>query len=132
MAASDGGIIPQPDLNRRVTHHDFELKELSTTYQLNTSFHYMIPSTPNFIGLEFNKEMSDGEFDIILRPQMRVSVADNLLIGIVTGIPIDKSEERLSTILRLIYEPGHRIGTKEAEKIPEKDNHENFKHTDER
>lgn len=92
-----------------VTHHDFELEELATTYQLNTSFHYMIPSTRNFIGLEFNKEMYDGEFDMTIRPQMRVSVANNLLIGIVTGIPIDKSEERLSTFLRLIYEPGHRI-----------------------
>lgn len=92
-----------------VAHHDFELESVATTYQLNTSFHYMIPATRNFIGLEFNKEMYDGEFDMTIRPQMRVSVANNLLIGIVTGIPIDKSEERLSTFLRLIYEPGHRI-----------------------
>jgi hypothetical protein len=39
---------------------------------------------------------------------MRVGIADNLLIGIVTGIPIKRENERLSTFLRLIYEPGHK------------------------
>jgi hypothetical protein len=40
-------------------------------------------------------------------PQMRVDISDNLLIGIVTGIPISKENERFSTFLRLIYEPKH-------------------------
>ena len=40
-----------------------------------------------------------------IRPQMRVEVTDQLLIGIVTGIPISKENERFSSFLRLIYEP---------------------------
>jgi len=42
-----------------------------------------------------------------IRPQMRVGVADNLLVGIVGGVPLRRSEERLSSFVRLIYEPGH-------------------------
>lgn len=83
---------------------------LSTSVQINTNLHYMIPGTRNFIGLEFNKEVSKGNFDMVIRPQMRVSVADNLIIGIVTGIPVSKENQRLSSFLRLIYEPGHRGG----------------------
>lgn len=92
-----------------VMHHEFATGSLHTIYQANTSFHYMIPKTKNFIGIEFNKEFDQGEFDMTIRPQMRVSVADNLIVGIVTGIPVDRTDERLSTFLRLIYEPGHRI-----------------------
>ncbi|WP_031529827.1 HAEPLYID family protein [Dyadobacter crusticola] len=91
-----------------ILHHDFATRQLESEFQINTSFHYMIPSTRNFIGVEFNKQTYAGEFDMTIRPQMRVSVADNLLVGIVAGIPVDKTQERLSTFLRLIYEPGHR------------------------
>lgn len=88
--------------------HEFETGYLETNWQINTSFHYMIPSTRNFVGVEFNKEVYHDQFDMVIRPQMRVGVADNLLVGIVTGISVDKTSERLSTFLRLIYEPGHK------------------------
>ncbi len=87
--------------------HRFADREVHTEWQINTSFHHMISGTRNFIGLEFNKTVADRNFDMVIRPQMRVTVADNLLIGIVTGIPISKTNERFSTFLRLIYEPGH-------------------------
>lgn len=77
------------------------------SYQFNSSFHYMIPGTRNFIGLETNKRWQHTDFDLTFRPQMRVSVADNLIVGIVGGIPVRRENERLSTFLRLIYEPGH-------------------------
>ncbi len=32
-----------------------------------------------------------------MRPQMRVGIADNLLIGIVGGIPVSRESERLSS-----------------------------------
>jgi hypothetical protein len=67
----------------------------------------MIPGTRNFIGLEFNKEFNQGDFDMTIRPQLRLDVADNMLIGIVTGIPIKRETERFSSFLRLIYEPGN-------------------------
>lgn len=79
-------------------------------WQWNTSMHYMIPGTRNFIGIEFNKTFAD-QFQMVLRPQMRVGLADNLMIGIVSGIPIRRSNERLSSFIRLIYEPGHRHKT---------------------
>jgi hypothetical protein len=70
--------------------------------------HYMIPGTKNFLGLEFNKEFSKSDFDMTIRPQLRVGIADNILLGIVTGIPIKRENERFSTFLRLIYEPKHK------------------------
>lgn len=76
-------------------------------WQWNTNIHYMIPGTRNFIGIEFNKTFAD-QFNLLLRPQMRVGLADNLMVGIVSGIPIKRSNERLSSFIRLIYEPGHR------------------------
>lgn len=77
--------------------------------EINSNFHYMIPGTRNFIGLEMNKQFTHKDFDMTLRPQMRVGITDKLLIGIVTGIPVNRENERLSTFLRFIYEPGHRL-----------------------
>lgn len=91
-----------------VIFHHFSTKEMHTSWQINSSFHYMIPGTRNFIGLEVNKVTHSSDFDMTLRPQMRVGITDNLLIGIVTGIPIGRENERFSTFLRLIYEPPHR------------------------
>lgn len=88
--------------------HHFTDKSINTNWQINSNFHYMIDGTRNFIGVEFNKEVFKGDFDMTVRPQMRVGIADNFLIGIVTGIPVKRRNERLSTFLRLIYEPGHK------------------------
>lgn len=85
--------------------------DVHTTWQINSNLHYMITGTRNFVGLELNKEVENNRFDMTLRPQMRVSVTDNLMVGIVTGIPIRRTNERFSSFLRLIYEPGHRKQT---------------------
>lgn len=81
---------------------------LETVWQINSNVHYMIPGTRNFIGVEFNKELTNGDFDMVIRPQMRVEVTEQLLVGIVAGIPFMKEEERFSSFLRLIYEPKHK------------------------
>lgn len=78
-----------------------------TAYDINTSFHYMITGTKNFIGVELNKTIDNGDFDMTVRPQMRLGIADNLLIGIVAGIPVNRENERLSSFVRLIWEPKH-------------------------
>lgn len=85
----------------------FRDKLTHTTWQINSNFHYMIPGTRNFIGVEFNKEAAKRDFDMTIRPQMRVGIADNLLVGIVAGIPVNRENQRFSTFIRLIYEPGH-------------------------
>lgn len=85
----------------------FEEEKSKVNWQVNSSFHYMIPGTRNFIGVELNKEVFEGRFEMTLRPQMRVGLADNLLVGIVTGIPVNREVERFSSFIRLIYEPRH-------------------------
>jgi hypothetical protein len=77
-------------------------------FQMNSNLHYMISGTRNFIGVEFNKDFRKSDFDMVIRPQMRVGISENLMIGIVTGIPIKRESERFSSFLRLIYEPKHK------------------------
>jgi hypothetical protein len=78
-------------------------------YDINWNANYMIPGTRNFVGLEVNQVIrSTGDVDITFRPQIRVGIADNLIVGIATGIPILRENERMSSFIRLIYEPGHR------------------------
>lgn len=86
----------------------FAEAKTNVSYDVNTSFHYMISGTRNFIGVEINKTIDEkNDFHAVLRPQMRVGIADNLMIGIVTGIPLSRNNERLSSFLRLIWEPKH-------------------------
>lgn len=91
-----------------VINKHFHDNSAVTSWQANSNFHYMIPGTRNFIGVELNKSIEQGNFDMVIRPQMRVGIAENLLIGIVTGIPVSRANERFSSFLRLIYEPGHK------------------------
>ena len=89
--------------------HSFKTNKLSVDYQINTSVHYMITGTRNFVGIEFNKSVHHGEFDMVIRPQMRLGISKNVLLGIVTGIPVNRKNERLSGFVRLIWEPPHRV-----------------------
>ena len=38
----------------------------------------------------------------------RVGLGENLMIGIVTGIPVNRAQEGLSSFIRIIYEPGFK------------------------
>lgn len=87
--------------------HDLMHDQHVWSYEVNSSVHYMLPGSRNFIGVEANKTWDARGFDMTLRPQMRLSLADNLLVGIVGGIPISRENQRLSSFIRLIYEPGH-------------------------
>jgi len=96
-----------------IFHQIYNTKKVHTEWQMNSNIHYMIPGTRNFIGIEFNKSIEETidkttDFDLTIRPQMRVSITDNLLIGIVAGIPVNRENERFSTFFRLIYEPGSK------------------------
>lgn len=86
----------------------FGAKDVHSFFEVNSNVHYMLPNSRNFIGIEFNKVFEKNNFDMVIRPQMRVSIQNNLILGLVTGIPVSKRHERLSTFIRLIYEPGHR------------------------
>lgn len=91
-----------------VIEQNFSTQHFHTLYEVNTSFHYMISGTRNFIGVELNKIINDEDFDMTIRPQMRLGIAHNLLIGIVAGIPVSRENERLSSFIRLIWEPAHK------------------------
>lgn len=84
-------------------HHATEFR-----YDVNSNFHYMIPGTRNFIGVELNKNFRQGDFDMVVRPQMRLGISDHLLLGIVGGIPVNRENQRFSMFTRLIWEPGDR------------------------
>lgn len=91
-----------------ILEHEFVSGKLHHHSEINTNFHYMITGTRNFVGVELNKKIEKNYFDMTIRPQMRVGIAENILIGVVTGIPVNRANERLSMFLRLIYEPAHR------------------------
>lgn len=88
-------------------HQEYGVKGATMEYEMHTNFHYLIPGTRNFIGMEVNKYFSNTGADITLRPQMRLGIKDNIMIGIVTGIHLGQENDRLSTFIRLIYEPKH-------------------------
>lgn len=88
---------------------NFNTNKFHTTYDINTSLHYMISGTRNFIGVEFNKTLDNGFLKMTMRPQMRVGITENLLVGIVAGIPVSRENERLSSFVRLIWEPKHKL-----------------------
>lgn len=77
-------------------------------YQWHSNFHYMLTGTRNFIGLEINKIYQHNELEIVLRPQMRLEITEQFMIGIVPGIPINRGNQRFSTFFRLIYEPAFK------------------------
>lgn len=83
----------------------FNSGKTETVMAINANFHYMVPGTTNFIGLEMNMEVEDNDFEMTMRPQIRVEISDNILMGLVAGVPIDRQNERLSMFCRLIYEP---------------------------
>lgn len=94
-----------------VIHCYFNQGSSTWEWHINTNLHYMIPGTRNFIGLEMNKHVEAyRHFNAVFRPQMRLGIADNMLVGIVAGIPLQRGRERISTFLRLIYEPGFKKG----------------------
>ncbi|MDW8466779.1 MAG: HAEPLYID family protein [Chloroherpetonaceae bacterium] len=91
----------------RIEQPFFKAVPVSVEYEWHTNIHYMIRGTRNFIGLEINKYFDGERFNAVFRPQMRLGIADNVLIGIVVGLPLVRSSERLSIFFRLIYEPPH-------------------------
>jgi hypothetical protein len=91
-----------------VIEQEFQSKAIHSLWQINSNINYMITGTRNFVGIEINQEVTKENTYTTLRPQMRLGIADNLLVGIVTGIPLQKRNERISSFIRLIYEPGHK------------------------
>ncbi|MCH8553630.1 MAG: phosphoribosylformylglycinamidine synthase [Schleiferiaceae bacterium] len=84
---------------------EFDNPNWERSFEINTNFHYMISGTRNFIGVEINKEVVERQLLTVFRPQMRVAISEKLMIGIVSGIPINREIKGLSSFVRIIYEP---------------------------
>ena len=84
--------------------NNFTSNSICLNWQINTSFHYVIPQTKHFIGVELNKEINNGKFEITIRPQAKIKLTPKLALGIVAGIPLNKHKSS-SSFLRIIYEP---------------------------
>lgn len=91
----------------RIQQH-FNSNEILTYYDVNFSFHYMIPNSRNFIGVEFNQWSGHGESHMVIRPQMRLAITNHTMVGIVAGIPTNREIEGMSAFVRLIWEPPHK------------------------
>jgi hypothetical protein len=78
--------------------------ESYTTWENNLSFHYMLSGTRHFIGLEMNQEIAQKHNTITYRPQIRLQLSHNLLIGLVVGVPDNMRRNGMSSFVRLIYE----------------------------
>lgn len=78
--------------------------ESYTTWENNLSFHYILSGTRHFIGLEMNQEIANRRSTITFRPQIRLQLSHNLLIGLVAGLPDNMRRNGMCTFVRLIYE----------------------------
>lgn len=45
---------------------------------------------------------------MVLRPQIRVALNDNTILGLVVGVPTNRQYEGYSGFIRLVYEPPHK------------------------
>lgn len=84
--------------------HRFINDYTNVDWQFNTSLDYAIPNSSNFVGIEFNKQLLDGKFEMTMRPQGKIQVSKALAIGLVIGFPITKSTDKFSSFCRVIYE----------------------------
>lgn len=84
--------------------HDFDKAGMEINWQINSSLIYTITRSGHFIGVEFNKEINHGKFEMTIRPQAKLKLNKKLALGIVTGFPVHK-EEGFSSFFRVIFEP---------------------------
>ena len=81
------------------------LKENDTSFKwsINTSFHYTLPNSGHFIGVEVNQMASKNKLETTVRPQVKIQLNEEFAVGLVTGFPIHNKEESFSSFFRLIY-----------------------------
>jgi hypothetical protein len=71
---------------------------------INADFHYVLTGTKNFVGVEFNEEIEQNHFRMMIRPQVKMALMSTSSLGIALGIPTAKEERKLDVLVRWIYE----------------------------
>lgn len=85
-------------------NHDIDDNSIDFIPLLHSAFHYSISEQDeSYIGLELNKALEDGDFEMYIRPQLILELSDNFDLGVAIGIPVKKPETRWSTFFRLAY-----------------------------
>lgn len=84
--------------------HKLQTNYTDVDWQFNSSFHYGIPNSSHFIGVEFNMELVHDKFEMAMRPQAKLQITQALALGIVTGFPLTKGDEKFSSFFRVIYQ----------------------------
>lgn len=77
----------------------------NSTFATNVNLHYMVTGTRNYLGLEMNHEVNTTGQYLTLRPQMRLEINDQIMLGVVTTLPVASKFDRMGAFFRLIYEP---------------------------
>lgn len=88
-----------PVFNQHYSGHKME-----TGGTINASLMYVIPNTKNFVGIENNIDITKDSFQYYLRPQVKVAIKHNLMIGLVAGIPISNQKSGGDIMTRVIWE----------------------------
>jgi len=84
--------------------YHYASSKMNMIWQFNTSFHYTVPQTDHFIGIEVNQEISSDEIRTILHPQIKLGLNNKLAIGMAVGLPLSGKEKTLSGFWSLIYQ----------------------------
>ncbi len=84
--------------------YQYATSKTALNWQVNTSFHYTVPNTDHFVGVEINQEISSEGIHTVLHPQIKLGLSKKLAAGVAIGLPIGGAENRLSSFLRIIYQ----------------------------
>lgn len=79
------------------------------SFLINTNIDYELPGTKNFIGIELNKELTKEKLSMVVRPQVKMALSNQIALGLAIGIPAGHTQEKLDFLLRWIYEPRKKI-----------------------
>lgn len=89
-----------------VIEHQYKKDKVEVGATINASLMYVLPNSKNFIGIENNMDIDKDGFHYYLRPQLKLAIQHNLMIGLVTGIPLTNNEpNKLDVMTRIIWEP---------------------------
>jgi hypothetical protein len=86
-------------LNQEVVERQWDIE-----FPLNSAFHYNFSEKDHFVGVEFNKNFQDGEFEMFIRPQVIFQVFEDYIVGLSFGVPVGMPDVRWTSFLRLAYE----------------------------
>ena len=89
-----------------VIEHHYKERKAEVGATINASMMYVLPNSKNFIGIENNMDIDKDGFHYYLRPQLKLALQHNLMVGLVTGVPLTKHEpSKLDVMTRIIWEP---------------------------